>query len=209
MVYVKDGIVTWELQATDYPSLQPGLPHYEPRGCQRGITYSWYVYSPLRIKYPYIRGMLLDLWNAAKARHSDPVTAWASIVENQNSRRSFQTARGKGGLRRSNWDECLEIIAAAMLYTAKKYGPDRVIGFSPIPAMSMLSYAAGSRLLQLFGAPVLSFYDMYADFPPASPETWGEKTEASESAEWFNSKYIVVEGSNLSMTRTPDVHFAA
>ncbi len=38
MVYVKDGIVAWELQATDYPSLEPGLPHYEPRGCQRGIT---------------------------------------------------------------------------------------------------------------------------------------------------------------------------
>src|SRR5512143_762679 len=95
-----------------------------------------------------------------------------------------------------------------MLYTAKKYGPDRVIGFSPIPAMSMVSYAAGSRLLQLFGAPVLSFYDMYADFPPASPETWGEKTDAAEAADWFNSKLIVTVGSNLDMTRTPDAHVA-
>ena len=75
--------------------------------------------------------------------------------------------------------------------------------------MSMLSYAAGSRFLQLFGAPILSFYDMYADFPPASPETWGEKTDVAESADWFNSKYIVTAGSNLNMTRTPDVHFAA
>ncbi len=209
MVYVKDGIVTWELQATDYPNLEPGLPHYEPRGCQRGITFSWYLYSPLRIKYPYVRGVLLDLWRRAKARQPDPVKAWGSIVEDQTARRSYQTARGKGGLRRAGWDECLEIVAASMLYTAQRYGPDRVIGFSPIPAMSMVSYAAGSRLLQLFGAPVLSFYDMYADFPPASPETWGEKTEASESADWFNSKYIVVDGSNLSMTRTPDVHFVA
>ena len=95
-----------------------------------------------------------------------------------------------------------------MLYTAKKYGPDRVIGFSPIPAMSMFSYAAGSRFLQLFGGVLLSFYDLYADFPPASPETWGEKTDVAESADWFNSKYIVTVGSNLSMTRTPDVHFA-
>jgi nitrate reductase alpha subunit len=30
-------------------------------------------------------------------------------------------------------------------------GPDRVIGFSPIPAMSMVSYAAGSRYLSLLG----------------------------------------------------------
>ena len=73
----------------------------------------------------------------------------------------------------------------------------------------MLSYAAGSRFLQLFGGVLLSFYDWYADFPPASPEIWGEKTDVAESADWYNSKFIVVMGSNLSMTRTPDVHFVA
>ena len=40
-VYVKDGIVTWEMQQTDYPSLESGQPPYGPRGCQRGITFSW------------------------------------------------------------------------------------------------------------------------------------------------------------------------
>lgn len=209
IVHVKDGIVTWEMQATDYPRLEPGLPFYEPRGCPRGITFSWYIYSPLRIKYPYVRGVLLDLWRDARARHADPVDAWAAVVENAEGRRSYQAARGKGGFRRGTWEESLEIIAASLLYTAKKYGPDRVVGFSPIPAMSMVSYAAGSRFLQLFGAPLLSFYDLYADFPPASPETWGEKTDVAESADWFNSKYIVTAGSNLNMTRTPDVHFAA
>jgi nitrate reductase alpha subunit len=208
-VYVKDGIVTWEMQATDYPLLEPGLPPYEPRGCQRGITFSWYVYSPLRVKYPYIRGVLIDLWRAARKAHADPVAAWASIVEDEASRKSYQQARGKGGLRRSTWDDVLEIIAASTIYTAKKYGPDRVIGFTPIPAMSMLSYAAGTRFLQLFGGVVLSFYDWYADFPPASPEVWGEKTDVAESADWYNSKFIVTMGANLNMTRTPDVHFAA
>jgi nitrate reductase alpha subunit len=209
MIYVKNGIVTWEMQALDYPLLEPGLPQYEPRGCPRGITYSWYIYSPLRIKYPYVRGVLLDAWREVRAKHSDPVAAWAALVDNEPARRSYQQARGKGGFRRASWDEVLEMIAASMIHTAKKYGPDRVIGFSPIPAMSMLSYAAGSRFLQLFGGTLLSFYDMYADFPPASPETWGEKTDVSESADWFNSKYIVTAGSNLNMTRTPDVHFAA
>ena len=209
MVYVKDGIVTWEMQATDYPSLEPGLPPYEPRGCQRGISFSWYLYSPLRVKYPYLRGTLVDLWRAAKAGHSDPVSAWASIVENEASRRRYQTARGKGGFRRATWDEALEIIAASTIYTVKQYGPDRVIGFSPIPAMSMLSYAGGARFLQLLGGVALSFYDWYSDLPPASPETWGEQTDVAESADWYNSKYIVSMGSNLSMTRTPDVHFVA
>jgi len=206
-VYVKNGVVTWEMQATDYPRLA-GVPPHEPRGCQRGISYSWYVYSPVRVKYPYVRGRLLDLWRAARGQYEDPVEAWAAIVQHQEKRTSYQTARGKGGFRRASWDECLEIIAASLLYTAREYGPDRVVGFSPIPAMSMVSYAAGSRFLGLFGASILSFYDLYADLPPASPETWGEKTDVAESADWYNSELIVTMGNNLNMTRTPDAHFA-
>lgn len=75
--------------------------------------------------------------------------------------------------------------------------------------MSMLSYAAGSRFLQLFGGVNLSFYDWYCDLPNASPETWGEQTDVCESADWYNSKMIAVMGANLNMTRTPDVHFFA
>ena len=38
----------------------------------------------------------------------------------------------------------------------RSYGPDRVFGFSPIPAMSMVSYAAGSRYLSLIGGVCMS-----------------------------------------------------
>jgi nitrate reductase / nitrite oxidoreductase, alpha subunit len=206
-IYVKDGIITWEMQQTDYPMLQSCLPPYEPRGCQRGISASWYVYSPIRVKYPYVRGPLLDMWREAKQRHGAPVEAWGSIVEDEQKRTRFQRARGKGGFRRATWDEVLELIAAACLYTAKTWGPDRVFGFAPIPAMSYLSYAAGSRFLQLFGGVSMSFYDWYADLPNAFPEIWGDQTDVCESADWYNSKFIVSMGSNLNMTRTPDVHF--
>ena len=208
-IYVKDGIVTWEMQQLDYPELEVGLPPYEPRGCQRGISYSWYLYSPLRVKYPYVRGALLDLWQRARAEHDDPVAAWGSLVENPESRRRWQVARGKGGFRRASWDTVLELIAAANLYTIKKYGPDRIAGFSPIPAMSMISYASGARMLQLIGGLSLSFYDWYCDLPCASPEIWGEQTDVHESADWYNAKLLAVMGSNLNMTRTPDCHFAA
>jgi len=206
-VYVKDGIVTWEMQATDYPKLNTDVPPYEPRGCQRGISFSWYIYSPIRVKYPYARGALLDLWREARKQHRDPVAAWASIMADPERRRRYQRARGKGGFRRISWDEALEIVAASTLHTTKTYGPDRVIGFSPIPAMSMLSYAAGTRFLQLMGGVAMSFYDWYCDLPPASPEIWGEQTDVAESADWFNSKYVAVMGSNPAMTRTPDAHF--
>ena len=209
MIHVKDGIVTWEMQGLDYPSLEHGLPPYEPRGCQRGISFSWYLYSPLRVKYPYIRGALLDLWRKARVEHEDPVEAWKSLVTNPVSRARWQRARGKGGFRRASWDQVLEIMAAANVHTIKTHGPDRIAGFSPIPAMSMVSYASGARLMQLLGGISLSFYDWYCDLPSASPETWGEQTDVQESADWFNAKLLAVMGSNLNMTRTPDVHFAA
>lgn len=207
-VYVKDGIVVWETQALDYPLLEGSLPPYEPRGCQRGISYSWYLYSPIRVKYPLVRGALLDLYKAEKKKcGGDAFTAWANLQSDPVKRKRYQTARGKGGFRRVRWEEAVEMIAAANLYTIKRYGPDRVIGFSPIPAMSMLSYASGARYLQLLGGVNLSFYDWYCDLPTAFPEIWGEQTDVCESADWYNSKFCVSMGANLGMTRTPDIHF--
>ena len=103
---------------------------------------------------------------------------------------------------RADWDTATEIIAAANAYTIKKFGPDRLIGFSPIPAMSMVSYAAGARYLSLLGGACLSFYDWYCDLPPASPQVWGEQTDVPESADWYNSTYLMVWGSNVPQTRT-------
>ncbi|MDE2083407.1 MAG: nitrate reductase subunit alpha [Xanthomonadaceae bacterium] len=205
-IYVKNGLVTWETQQTDYPRTRPDLPNHEPRGCPRGASYSWYLYSANRLKYPLIRGALLRLWREAR-KTRQPVDAWASIVEDPDKARSYKSLRGMGGFARARWDEVNEIIAASNLYTVEKYGPDRVVGFSPIPAMSMVSYAAGARYLSLLGGVCLSFYDWYCDLPPSSPQVWGEQTDVPESADWYNSRYIIAWGSNVPQTRTPDAHF--
>ena len=136
-----------------------------------------------------------------------PVAAWQSIVENPAKRAAYVEKRGLGGFVRASWDEVNEMIAAANAYTVKTYGPDRVFGFSPIPAMSMVSYAAGSRYLSLLGGVCMSFYDWYCDLPPASPQTWGEQTDVPESADWYNSGFLILWGSNVPQTRTPDAHF--
>ena len=36
---------------------------------------------------------------------------------------------------------------------------------------------------------------------------WGEQTDVPESADWYNSSYIIAWGSNVPQTRTPDAHF--
>lgn len=208
-IFVKDGIVTWEGQQTDYPSTGPDFPDFEPRGCPRGAGFSWYIYSPLRVKYPYVRGVLYKLWKQALKKHKNPLKAWESIVEDPEKARRYKAARGKGGFVRVSWDEALQMISASLLYTSLKYGPDRNIGFSPIPAMSMVSYAGGSRFMHLMGGAMLSFYDWYGDLPPASPQVWGDQTDVPESSDWYNAGYIMTWGSNVPMTRTPDAHFLA
>ncbi|HQR80327.1 MAG TPA: nitrate reductase subunit alpha, partial [Actinomycetota bacterium] len=208
-VYVKDGIITWETQQTDYPSVGPDSPEYEPRGCPRGAAFSWYTYSPTRIRYPYVRSTLLEAYRAAKLDHPDPVDAWAAVVGNERTRQAYQSARGKGGLVRTSWAEVNEIIAAAHVHTAKEHGPDRIFGFSPIPAMSMASHAAGSRFISLMGGAMLSFYDWYCDLPVASPQVFGDQTDVPESADWWNASYLIMWGANVPVTRTPDAHFMA
>jgi nitrate reductase alpha subunit len=205
-IYVKGGIVTWETQQTDYPRTRPDLPNHEPRGCSRGASYSWYLYSGNRVKYPLVRSRLLRLWREAR-RTLAPVAAWASIVEDPEKRAAYVKKRGLGGFVRATWDEVTEIIAAANAYTIRNYGPDRIFGFSPIPAMSMVSYAAGTRYLSLLGGVSMSFYDWYCDLPPSSPQTWGEQTDVPESADWYNAGFLILWGSNVPQTRTPDAHF--
>jgi nitrate reductase alpha subunit len=153
-----------------------------------------------------VRSRLLKLWREARATRT-PVAAWASIVEDPAKRAAYTRKRGLGGFVRARWDEINEIIAAANAYTVKAHGPDRVVGFSPIPAMSMVSYAAGSRYLSLLGGVCMSFYDWYCDLPPSSPQTWGEQTDVPESADWYNSGFLLIWGSNVPQTRTPDAHF--
>ncbi|GAA5160452.1 nitrate reductase subunit alpha [Ornithinimicrobium tianjinense] len=206
-VYVKDGIITWEAQQTDYPSTGGDRPEYEPRGCPRGAAFSWYTYSPTRVRYPYIRGTLLEMFREARREHGDPVVAWASIVQDEEKSRTYKAARGKGGLVRASWEEAVEMIAAAHVYTVKRWGPDRIAGFSPIPAMSMVSYVSGARFNELIGAPMLSFYDWYADLPNASPQMWGDQTDVPESGDWWDAAYLIMWGSNVPLTRTPDAHW--
>ncbi len=205
-IYVKGGIVTWETQQTDYPRTRPDLPNHEPRGCARGASYSWYLYSANRVKHPLIRGRLLKHWRELR-EHLSPVEAWKALTADSERSADYKSRRGLGGFVRATWPEVNEMIAASNVATIQTYGPDRIVGFSPIPAMSMVSYASGSRYLSLIGGVCLSFYDWYCDLPPSSPQTWGEQTDVPESADWYNSSYIIAWGSNVPQTRTPDAHF--
>ena len=131
-IFVKKGIVTWEMQQTDYPATRPGLPNHEPRGCPRGASYSWYLYNSGRVKHPMIRKELLDLWEAALAAHPDPVEAWASIVEDADKRKRYKQVRGLGGFVRLDWPTALKISSAS-----RRFPLSPCSAMPPAPAASV------------------------------------------------------------------------
>ena len=71
----------------------------------------------------------------------------------------------------------------------------------------MVSHAAGARFVTLIGGSMLSFYDWYADLPVASPQVFGDQTDVPESGDWWDAGYLIMWGSNLPVTRTPDAHW--
>jgi len=208
-VFVKDGLICWELQQTDYPQIDPDVPNVEPRGCQRGVTASWYPYSPLRPKFPYVRRVLWDFYTAERRTGKDPVEAYGSIVEDPEKSKKYKNARGKAGWKRVTWDEACELVAAGQIYTIKTYGADHMASFAPIPAMSLLSFCSGHRYNNILGGIYCSYYEWYHDLPHVSASMFGDQTENCESSDWYHGTYWVVAGANMNMTRTADVHFLA
>ena len=90
-VYVKDGIITWETQQTDYPSVGPDSPEYEPRGCPRGAAFCWYTYSPTRVRYPYIRGALAEAVPRREGAHRRPRRSRGrEVVERPRGSRAYK-----------------------------------------------------------------------------------------------------------------------
>src|SRR3546814_5734215 len=99
--YVKNGLVTWETQQTDYPRTRPDMPNHEPRGCSRGASYSWHLYSANRIKYPMLRGRLARMWREARKTRA-PTRAWEHICTTPGLAEQYKSVRGMGGFVRAS-----------------------------------------------------------------------------------------------------------
>ncbi|CBL45592.1 Dimethylsulfide dehydrogenase alpha subunit [gamma proteobacterium HdN1] len=54
-IYVKDGVVVREEQTATYEASEPGIPDFNPRGCQKGACYTEVMYGPSRLYSPMKR----------------------------------------------------------------------------------------------------------------------------------------------------------
>jgi nitrate reductase alpha subunit len=110
-------------QQTDYPRTRWDMPNHEPRGCARGASYSWYLYSANRVKYPMVRGRLLKRWRAAMKTARRRSTPGPPSSRTTPSARDYQKVRGMGGFVRSSWDEVNQIIAAPTSTRSRSTAP--------------------------------------------------------------------------------------
>lgn len=54
-LFVKNGVVVREEQAANYDASEPGLPDFNPRGCQKGACYTDVMYGASRLTVPLKR----------------------------------------------------------------------------------------------------------------------------------------------------------
>ena len=203
-IYVKDGIITWEAQQTDYPSIGAGQARVRAaRLPARRVVLLVHLFAGAGALPVCARRRCWSCTARPRQRLKDPVLAWADVVDDPEKSRRYKAARGMGGFVRAEWWEADRDRRGRARAHDQTYGPDRVAGFSPIPAMSMVSHAVGARFISLIGGAMLSFYDWYADLPVASPQVFGDQTDVPESADWFDAGYLIMWGSNVPVTRTP------
>ena len=156
-----------------------------------------------RVKYPMVRGRLLN----AGARPRDRARSRPGrIVEDRQARRDYQQVRGLGGFVR------VELGRGQRDRRRRQHphhqeawpGPHHRLLADPgdvdgqLRRGQPLPVADRRRLHELLR--------LVCDLPPSSPQTWGEQTDVPESADWYNSRYIIAWGSNVPQTRTPDAH---
>jgi anaerobic selenocysteine-containing dehydrogenase len=115
--------------------------------------------------------------------------------------------RGDGKFRAVSWDEALDYVADRLADIMKKYGPESVVGNIQVPGTGYVHKGALMRLASMYGWSIIHAYTMNGDLPAFWPVTFGVQTEELESLEWTNSKYTMVLGSNVMVTRVPDAKF--
>ena len=107
-IYVKDGIVTWEMQAVDYPTLDPVTAALRAaRLPARHLVFLVPLQPAARAVSLHARRVDRSVAEA-RAQHEDPVEAWRSLVEDPEARTRWQKRAAKADSGALDWDTALE-----------------------------------------------------------------------------------------------------
>ncbi len=205
-VHVKQGIVTWETQQTDYPENGPDVPDYEPRGCPRGASFSCTCTRPCGSAS---RTSVARSWSAGGPSSSGPAIRSTHGLQFRPIPRRAPHTRPSVARAGSYVPAGTRSRISSRRHTFTRSASGDPIGRSVLTDSGHVDDLVRRRIALLLadGRRPQRFYDWYADLPPASPQIWGDQTDVPESADWWNATYLMMWGSNVPMTRTPDAHF--
>lgn len=112
-----------------------------------------------------------------------------------------------GEMKETSWDEALDTAASKLNEVAKKYGPDSIAVIWQVQGTGHIQKGSLIRLTNMMGWSAIGCYEMNGDLPMFWPETFGCQSEELESYCWEDSKYTMIFGSNVMVTRLPDAQF--
>lgn len=112
-----------------------------------------------------------------------------------------------GELREASWDEALDTAAKKLNDVASKYGADSIAVIWQVQGTGHIQKGSLIRLTNMMGWSAIGCYEMNGDLPMFWPETFGCQSEELESYCWEDSRYTMIFGSNVMVTRLPDAQF--
>ncbi len=112
-----------------------------------------------------------------------------------------------GKLETADWDTALDAAASRLNAVADKYGADSIAVIWQVQGTGHIQKGSIIRLTNMMGWSAIGCYEMNGDLPMFWPETFGCQSEELESYCWEDSRYTMIFGSNVMVTRLPDAHF--
>ena len=158
-VYVKDGIITWETQQTDYPSVGAGPARSTSPAAARAARRS--PGTPTPRPGSATRTSAASCWRCTARRRrgcGDPVLAWARHRRaTPSGPRRYKSARGKGGLVRATWERGRPRSSPPPTCTPSRSGARTASPASPRSRRCRWSRTpSGARFVTLIGGSMLS-----------------------------------------------------
>ena len=137
-IYVKNGLITWETQQTDYPRTRPDLPNHEPRGCRAGQLFLVHLQRQPPEVPEGAQAVAQALARGAGAARR-PGERLGQHRRGRRQGEELQEPARPGRLRPFQLGRGHRDHRRGQRLHRQDLRSDRVIGFSPIPAMSMVS----------------------------------------------------------------------
>jgi len=240
--FTRNGVVTRLEQNYDvhrYSDLlgNKATAHWNPRGCEKGLTMHRRVYGPYRLQHPMIR----QGWR----KWADD--GFPELTPENRDKYKF-TARGQDTFDRLSWDEVYDYVARGMIAIAETYsgaeGKRRLEADGYQPEMVEETQGAGTRTFKCRGGMgllgVIGKYGMYrfsntlalldthvrgvapdeakggrnwsnytwhGDQAPGHPFVHGLQASDEDFNDLRNSRLHIQCGKNLVENKMPENHF--